>query len=43
VRNGLDLGGRAHWLIRGKSSLRVDQVRRKDRVDESRLSEASLS
>lgn len=26
VRNGLDLGGRAHWLIRGESSLGVDQV-----------------
>jgi hypothetical protein len=43
VRHSLDLGGRAHWLIGSQSSLRVDQVRCKDRVDQSRLAEAGLS
>lgn len=35
VRNGLDLSRRAHWLVGSKSSLRVDQMRCKDRVDQS--------
>lgn len=35
VGNSLDLGCSAYWLIGSESSLRVDQVRREDGVDES--------
>lgn len=38
VRDGLDFSCRTHWLIGSKPSFRVDQVRRKDSVNEGRLS-----
>lgn len=43
VRHGLDLGRRADWLIWGETSLRIDEVRCEDGVDESRLSETGLT
>ena len=43
VRNGLNLSCRSHRLVGSKSSFRVDQVGRKDCVDESRLSKPRLS
>jgi len=35
VGDGLDFGGRSYGLIGGESSLGVDQVRRKDGVNQS--------
>lgn len=35
VGDGLDFGSRSYWLIGGESSLGVDQVRRKDGVNQS--------
>jgi hypothetical protein len=43
VRHGLNLGRRSHWLIRSKSSFRVDQVGGEDGVDECRLSKTGLT
>lgn len=43
VRNGLDFGSRAHWLIGGESALGINQVRSKNRVDQGRLSKTGLS
>ena len=43
MRRGLNLGGLAHGLVRLPATLRVDEVRRKDGVDERRLSETSLA
>lgn len=43
VGDGLDFGGRSHWLIGRKSSFGVDQVRSKDCVNQSRLSETGLA
>lgn len=43
VRNGLDLGRGADWLIWSETSLRIDEVGCEDGVDESGLSETSLT
>lgn len=43
MRNGLNLGGGAHGLIGGKTTLGVDQVGCEDGVDQSRFTQASLS
>lgn len=43
MRNCLNFGGRSYWLVGCKSSFRVDQVWRKDCVNQSRLSKTSLS
>jgi hypothetical protein len=43
MRNSLNLGGGAHGLVGGKTSLGVDQVGCEDGVDQSRFTEASLS
>jgi hypothetical protein len=43
MRNSLNLGGGAHGLVGGKTTLGVDQVGCEDGVDQSRFTEASLS
>lgn len=43
VRNGLDLGGRSDRFIRGKTTLGIDEVSCEDCIDQSRLSETSLT
>lgn len=43
MRNSLDLGGRAHGLIGGETSLGVDQVGCEDGVDQSRFAQTSLT
>jgi len=43
VRDGLDIGSLANGLVRRKSALGVNQVRRKDGVDERRLAKTSLT
>jgi len=42
LRNSLNFSCRSYRLIGSESSFRVDQVRCKDGVDESRLSQAGL-
>lgn len=41
MRDSLDLGGLSHGFVCYESSFRIYQVRRKDRVDERRLSQSS--
>lgn len=41
--DGLNLGGCANMLVRCETALGIDQVGSKDRVDQSRLSETSLT
>jgi hypothetical protein len=43
VGDALDLGGRADGLIGLEATLGVDEVRRKDGVDEGRLAESRLA
>jgi hypothetical protein len=43
MRNSLNLGGGAHGLIGGKTTLGVDQVGCEDGVNQSRFTQASLS
>lgn len=43
VRDGLDFGSRANRLIGSQATLGVDQVRCKDGVDQSGLSETGLT
>ena len=43
VGDGLDFSGRSYWLIGGESSFGVNQVGRKDGVDQCRLSETGLT
>jgi hypothetical protein len=43
VRNGLDLGGLADRLVGLEATLRVDQVRSEDGVDERRLAHTRLA
>lgn len=43
MRDGVDLSRLPHGLVRIETALGVDEVRRKDGVDERRLSETSLA
>lgn len=43
VRDGLNLGGRANGLIRSHATLGIDEVRRKDGIDECRLAQSRLT
>lgn len=43
MRNSLNLGGGANGLLRGETTLGVDQVGCEDGVDQSRLAQTSLS
>lgn len=43
MRHCLNFCRLPNWLVRLKTSLRINQVRRENGVDESRLSKASLS
>jgi len=43
VRDRLDIGGLADRLVGGEAALRVDEMGRKDGVDQGRLAEAGLS
>lgn len=43
MRDGLDFGGGANGLVGGETTLRVDQVRREDGVDQGGLSQAGLT
>jgi hypothetical protein len=43
MRDGLNLCRLSHRLVRREAALRVNQVRRKDSVDERRLSQSSLA
>lgn len=43
MRNGLDLGGRTDGLVGSQTTLGIDQVRGEDGVNQSRLSQTSLT
>lgn len=43
VRDGLDLSSRANRLIRSHATLGIDEVRRKDGIDECRLAQSRLT
>lgn len=43
MRHSLNFRRLSNWLVRLKTSLRINQVRRENGVDESRLSKTSLS
>lgn len=43
MRDRLDFGGGAHGLIGGETTLGIDQVRRKDGVDQGRLAQTGLA
>lgn len=43
VRDGVDLGGLTNHLVRCKATLGVDEVRRKQRVDQRRLAQTRLT
>jgi hypothetical protein len=43
VRDGLDVSGRASWLVRSEAAFGVDKVGGKDSVDQGRFSKTSLT